>query len=213
MLRAVLFNDLYTAIIVVSLASIVTAKALKPQRFTALLKLVGNSNYLRIHLKDHKFLDPFDIILFLNFCINGMLTSLLTYQDYVKKIEIDSLLFLKLSAGLGAAILVKILIELGVGTLFDLQKLFHSYVFQQVSSLNFLGIVLLLLNSILIYGVPNNRFLLIFILSVSGLILLIGMLKSIKLYQKLLINNLFYFILYLCTLEIGPYIIICNLFS
>jgi tetraacyldisaccharide-1-P 4'-kinase len=85
MLRAVLFNDLYTAIIVVSLASIVTAKALKPQRFTALLKLVGNSNYLRIHLKDHKFLDPFDIILFLNFCINGMLTSLLTYQDYVKK--------------------------------------------------------------------------------------------------------------------------------
>ena len=163
MLRAVLFNDLYTAIIVVSLASIVTAKALKPQRFTALLKLFGNSNYLRIHLKDHKFLDPFDIILFLIFCINGMLTSLLTYQDYVKNIEIDSLLFLKLSAGLGAAILVKILIELGVGTLFDLQKLFHSYVFQQVSSLNFLGIVLLLLNSILIYGVPNNRFLLIFI--------------------------------------------------
>ncbi|MDC1355551.1 hypothetical protein N8205_01770, partial [Flavobacteriaceae bacterium] len=97
MLRAVLFNDLYTAIIVVSLASIVTAKALKPQRFTALLKLVGNSNYLRIHLKDHKFLDPFDIILFLNFCINGMLTSLLTYQEYAQNTEMDALLFLKLS--------------------------------------------------------------------------------------------------------------------
>jgi len=168
---------------------------------------------LRIYFKDHKFLDPFDIILFLNFCLNGMLISLLAYIQLVKKIDIDIVLFLKLSVVFGAVVLVKILIELGIGYLFDIQKIFHSYVFQQVSFFNFLGIILLPLNSLLIFGVPNNRFLLTFILSISGLILLIGMLKSIKFYQKLLINNLFYFILYLCTLEIGPYILLCNLFS
>ena len=150
---------------------------------------------------------------FLNFCINTVLIGILTYNSFVDNIELNSSLFLRLLLIFTASVLFKILVELGVGYLFDLQKLFHSYVFQQVSSLNFLGIVLLLLNSILIYGVPNNRFLLIFILSISGLILLIGMFKSIKLYQKLLINNLFYFILYLCALEIGPYIILCNLFS
>jgi hypothetical protein len=213
MFREVQFNDLYTTIIVACLAIIVGAKYLKPQRFIDILRLLGNSNYLRIYFKDHKFLDPFDIILFLNFCLNGMLISLLAYIQLVKKIDIDIVLFLKLSVVFGAVVLVKILIELGIGYLFDIQKIFHSYVFQQVSFFNFLGIILLPLNSLLIFGVPNNRFLLTFILSISGLILLIGMLKSIKFYQKLLINNLFYFILYLCALEIGPYIILCNLFS
>jgi hypothetical protein len=213
MLREVQFNDLYTTIIVACLAIIVGAKYLKPQRFIDILRLLGNSNYLRIYFKDHKFLDPFDIILFLNFCLNGMLISLLAYIQLVKKIDIDIVLFLKLSVVFGAVVLVKILIELGIGYLFDIQKIFHSYVFQQVSFFNFLGIILLPLNSLLIFGVPNNRFLLTFILSISGLILLIGMLKSIKFYHKLLINNLFYFILYLCTLEIGPYILLCNLFS
>jgi hypothetical protein len=213
MFREVQFNDLYTTIIVACLAIIVGAKYLKPQRFIDILRLLGNSNYLRIYFKDHKFLDPFDIILFLNFCLNGMLISLLAYIQLVKKIDIDIVLFLKLSVVFGAVVLVKILIELGIGYLFDIQKIFHSYVFQQVSFFNFLGIILLPLNSLLIFGVPNNRFLLTFILSISGLILLIGMLKSIKFYHKLLINNLFYFILYLCTLEIGPYILLCNLFS
>jgi hypothetical protein len=213
MFREVQFNDLYTTIIVACLAIIVGAKYLKPQRFIDTLRLLGNSNYLRIYFKDHKFLDPFDIILFLNFCLNGMLISLLAYIQLVKKIDIDIVLFLKLSVVFGAVVLVKILIELGIGYLFDIQKIFHSYVFQQVSFFNFLGIILLPLNSLLIFGVPNNRFLLTFILSISGLILLIGMLKSIKFYHKLLINNLFYFILYLCTLEIGPYILLCNLFS
>ena len=109
--------------------------------------------------------------------------------------------------------LIKILLELGIGYLFAIPKLFHSYVFQQVSFLNFLGVVLLPLNSLLIFGAPNHHTLLVLVLVISGLILLIGFMKSIKTYQKLLINNFFYFILYLCTLEIGPYILLCKLFS
>ena len=213
MLREVLFNDLYTTIIVVSLAIIVSAKLLNFNRFTDFLRLFGNSNYLRIYFKDHKFLDPFDIVLFINFCINGSLIGILTYRHFVQNLEIDALLFLKLAGILEAGALLKILLELGIGYLFNIPKLFHSYVFQQISFLNFLGVVLLPLNSLLIFGVPNNHTLLVLILVISGLILLIGLIKSIKTHQKLLINNLFYFILYLCTLEIGPYILICKLFS
>ena len=213
MLREVLFNDLYTTIIVVSLAIIVSAKLLNFNRFTDFLRLFGNSNYLRIYFKDHKFLDPFDIVLFINFCINGSLIGILTYRHFVQNLEVAPLLFLKLAGILGAGTLIKILLELGIGYLFNIPKLFHSYVFQQISFLNFLGVVLLPLNSLLIFGVPNNHTLLVLILVISGLILLIGLIKSIKTHQKLLINNLFYFILYLCTLEIGPYILLCKLFS
>ena len=213
MLREVLFNDWYTTIIVVSLTITVSAKLLNVNRFTDFIKLIGNSNYLRIYFKDHKFFDPFDVLLFLNFCINAVLIGILTYSSFVNNIELNWPLFLRLLLIFMGSILLKILVELGVGDLFDIKKLFHSYVFQQISFFNFLGVVLLPLNSLLIFGVPNNRGLLTGILMLSGLILFIGFIRSIKFYQKQLINNFFYFILYLCTLEIGPYILICKLFS
>ena len=213
MFREVLFNDLYTTIIVASLAIIVGAKLLNFNRFTCLIRLFGNSIYLRIYFKDHKFLDPFDILLSLNFCINGTLTGILTYTHFAQKIELDALLFIKLVGLLGAWIFLKILLEIGIGYLFDIPKLFHSHVFQQVSYLNFLGIFLLPLNSLLIFVAPNHHLLLVSILVISGVILFSGFMKSIKTYQKLLINNFFYFILYLCTLEIGPYIVLCKLYS
>ncbi len=213
MLREVLFNDWYTTIIVVSLTITVSAKLLNVNRFTDFIKIIGNSNYLRIYFKDHKFFDPFDVLLFLNFCINAVLIGILTYSSFVNNIELNWPLFLRLLLIFMGSILLKILVELGVGDLFDIKKLFHSYVFQQISFFNFLGVVLLPLNSLLIFGVPNNRGLLTGILMLSGLILFIGFIRSIKFYQKQLINNFFYFILYLCTLEIGPYILICKLFS
>jgi len=213
MLRDVLFNDWYTIIIVVSLALIVSAKLLDINRFSDFLKLIGNSNYLRINFKDHKFLDPFDILLFLNFCINAVLIGILTYSIFVDNTELNWQLFLRFLLIFIGSVLLKILVELGLGSLFDIKKLFHSYVFQQVSFLNFLGVILVPLNSLLIFGVPNNRTVLVGILIISGLILFVGFVRSIKFYQKQLINNFFYFILYLCTLEFGPYILICKLFS
>ncbi|MDA7706132.1 MAG: DUF4271 domain-containing protein [Flavobacteriaceae bacterium] len=213
MLREVLFNDLYTAIIVVSLAIIATAKLINYKRFTDFLRLLGPSNYLRIYFKDHTFLDPFDVVLFLNFCINGTLFGLLSYIHFVQKLELDFFIFIKIAGLLGAGALIKILLELGIGYLFDIPKLFHSYVFQQVSFLNLLGVLLLPLNSFLIFGAPNQPTLLVATLVISLLIVFTGFMKSIKSYQKLLINNFFYFILYLCTLEIGPYIVLWNLFS
>ena len=77
MLRKVLFEDWYTAIIIVSLIIMVSAKILNTNRFR---ELINNPNYLRIYIKDHKFFNPFDILLFTNFCINGVLIMSLFYS-------------------------------------------------------------------------------------------------------------------------------------
>ena len=212
MLREVQFNDLYTIIIVISLTMIVCAKLINSNRFSDFLRLIGTTNYLRIYFKDHKFFDPFDVVLFLNFCINAALISVLTYTIFIQDIDINYLLFLKLALLFGGGVLIRILIKLGIGLVFDIKILFNSYVFQQLSFLNYLGMILLPLNALLIYGAPANSNLLVLILAISGLILGVGFLKTFKSYQNLLINNLFYFILYLCTLEIGPYIILYALF-
>ena len=213
MLREVLFNDWYTTIIIVSLAIIAVAKLINPIRFVGFMKLIGNSNYLRIHFKDHRFFDPFDVFLFINFCLNAVLTGILTCRYLEPNTLFSYIDFIKLVIILGIGLLIKALIELAVGSLFEIGKILHSYVFQKISVLNFLGVLLLPLNSLLVFSFPGLHSLLVVTLAISSLIILIGLFKSIKSYQKLLINNFFYFILYLCTLEIGPYVILCKLFS
>ena len=213
MLREVLFNEWYTTIIIVSLAIIAVAKLINPIRFVGFMKLIGNSNYLRIHFKDHRFFDPFDVFLFINFCLNAVLTGILACSYLEPNTVFSYIDFIKLVIILGIGLLIKALIELAVGSLFEIGKILHSYVFQKISVLNFLGVLLLPLNALLVFSFPGQPSLLVITLAISSLIILIGLFKSIKSYQKLLINNFFYFILYLCTLEIGPYVILCKLFS
>ena len=78
---------------------------------------------------------------------------------------------------------------------------------------NFIGIVLIPINMILVYAVePTEKLIYGFLI---GLLVLnfIGFLSTFKSYQKLILSNFFYFILYLCALEIGPYIILYKLFN
>ena len=84
-----------------------------------------------------------------------------------------------------------------------------------ILSLQLIGvfIVLIPINMILVYAVePTEKLIYGFLI---GLLVLnfIGFLSTFKSYQKLILSNFFYFILYLCALEIGPYIILYKLFN
>ena len=209
MLREVQFDDWYTAIIIASLIIMVSAKILNPSRFR---QLINNSNYLRIYIKDHKFFNLFDILLFTNFCINAVLIMSLFYST-LNKFNIKFNDFIALSGLLGLVVTGKFLIEFIIGSIFEIKDISFRHIFQQISTLNILGIILLPLNALSVFSYPKQLLLFVIIFSISCLIMLYSLLKSIKNNQKLLINNFFYFILYLCTLEIGPYVILCKLFS
>ena len=209
MLRVVQFDDWYTSIIIASLIIIVSAKILNPSRFR---ELINNSNYLRIYIKDHKFFNLFDILLFTNFCVNAVLIMSLFYST-LNKFNLKFNDFIALSGLLGLVVTAKFLIEFIIGSIFEIKNITLSHVFQQISTLNVLGIILLPFNALSIYSYPKQLLLFGVIFIISCIIIFYGLIKSIKSYQKLLINNFFYFILYLCTLEIGPYVILCKLFS
>ena len=209
MLRVVQFDDWYTAIIIASLIIIVSAKILNPSRFR---ELINNSNYLRIYIKDHKFFNLIDILLFTNFCVNAVLIMSLFYST-LNKFNLKFNDFIALSGLLGLVVTAKFLIEFIIGSIFEIKNITLSHVFQQISTLNVLGIILLPFNALSIYSYPKQLLLFGVIFVISCIIIFYGLIKSIKSYQKLLINNFFYFILYLCTLEIGPYVILCKLFS
>jgi hypothetical protein len=123
--------------------------------------------------------------------------GLASKTDWVKYIQIITLL--------GVFVLSKYLIEKIIATSFKIEDFMEQFNLQKVSYRTFIGLVILPVNIILYYNDVYSSIIihgiLLIILTANALTYLI----SLKSYQSLLISKLFYFILYLCALEIAPY--------
>ena len=212
MLRNVPTYELFTIIIVVSLLFITLAKALYPKRFNDFVSVVGNSNYLKIYLREQKFFDKFDALLFVNLILSITIFSFicLRYDSVLLNPSIDDLF--KLFVGIGIFVLIKVLLERLIGSLFEIDKLIDAYLFQKISYKNFLGLLLFPINVFLIFSFKPNLTIIYIIIIILFIINVSGLVTTIKTNQSLIKQNLFYFILYLCALEIAPYIIIYKVF-
>lgn len=212
MLRNITSNELVTILLVFGLTITSLAKLLAPKRFNDLVFVIGSTKYLKIYSRDQKFFDKFDALLFINLIITTSVFGVvcLQFQTDANIININTLF--NLSVGIGIFILVKVLIERLIGSLFDIDNLIDSYLFQKTSYKNYSGLFLLPINAILIYAVPNSLTLIYAMIILLLIINFIGFLTAFKMYQNVIKNNLFYFILYLCALEITPYIILYKVF-
>ncbi|MFC5193921.1 DUF4271 domain-containing protein [Bizionia hallyeonensis] len=211
MLRNVISNDLYTILIVIGLILIAVCKVLFAKRFQDFILVLGNSKYLKIYAKDQKFFDVFDGLLFLNFVLAISIFGFISYNHLTTELEISKLLLLKLTAIIAILIVMKTLLERLIGSVFEIDFLIDNYLFQKISYKNFLGIILMPLNAIIIYGVSVSNPIIYSIWAIIVLVFVIGIITTVKTYQNLIKQNMFYFILYLCALEIAPYIILYQL--
>ena len=212
-MREVVTNEWFTVLIVFCLAVLAIAKHVYSKRFVDFMSVVGNSKYLKIYSREQKFIDQFDALLFINFIISSSIFFYLAYSTLAVKTNFESALFFKIAISIGALILIKILLERLIASVFEIDKLIDSYVFQKTNYKNYLGLVLLPINIILIYALDPTKSLIFICIGLLFLINSIGFFSSFKTHQKLILNNWFYFILYLCALEIGPYIILYKVFN
>lgn len=208
MIREVISYEWFTVFMVLGLSLITMAKVLFTNRFLDFIGVLGNSKYLKLYTKDQKFIDFFDGLLFLNLAIGLSVFGYFSYLTLVPTEIFELDVFLKILLGITGISLIKILIERLVGSLFEIDKLIDSYLFQKTSYKNFNGFVLLITNTLLLYIINPTKNIIIGIVALLVLINLIGFMTSFKNHQKTVTNNLFYFILYLCALEIGPYLIL-----
>ncbi|MCD2257895.1 DUF4271 domain-containing protein [Psychroserpens luteolus] len=211
MLRDVIYNDWFTVFLILGLVFITLSKYVFAHRFKDFLAVIGNSKYLKIYARDQKFIDGFDALLFFNGIISVSIFAFICYSTLVNPSEFDLNLFFKLLFGVGVLFLIKILLERLIGSLFEIDGLIDSYLFQKTTFKNYTGFVLFPINCILIYTLNPSKTIIYIIICIMVLINLIGFISSLKNHQKLLLNNIFYFILYLCALEIGPYLILYKL--
>jgi hypothetical protein len=106
-------------------------------------------------------------------------------------------------------LLNKYLIEKIIGDLFQVDQLIGKYVFYKQGVLSWLGLFFLFPIALIFYfNTIDNQILFQVIIGVLVLTYVIKLFAFVALYQKHILSYWFYFILYICTFEIAPYLIL-----
>ena len=206
-------KDWATCVFVFSFVLIAVTKTAFEGRFSDFLRILVSDKYIKVYKDTSHLMSGFTILLFLVQIISFsfFIQLLLHYFGYVSKN--DWIVFLRIFTFFTVFVLSKFLIEKIVAAVFNIEEFTEQFNLQKVSYRTFIGMILLPVNIYLFY---NNSLSNVFIYSVIGVILAINLysyLVSLKIYQNLLIGKLFYFILYLCALEIVPYYFIYYLIT
>ena len=212
MLRHVDSNELFTILIVIGLIIVAIAKLAAPKRFDDFVLVIGNDKYLKIYSRDQKFLDKFDALMFSNFVLSVSVFCFIVYQQVTNSNTVSANTLFKLTVSIGVFILIKVLVERLIGSLFEIDKLIDQYIFQKISFKNYLGMLLLPINALFIYSFKPSLSIIYAFIILFFIINIIGLISTFKTNQSIIKDNLFYFILYLCALEIAPYIILYKVF-
>ena len=157
MLREIVSNEWFTIFIVFGLVLITMSKFLFAKRFEDFLQVIGNSKYLKIYERDQKFIDGFDTLLFLNLVFGAATFSYIAYSTVISPIKFEIITFLKVVFGVAALILMKVLFERLIASLFEIDRIIDSYLFQKTSYLNFSGFILLPINVLLIFTLEPSK--------------------------------------------------------
>ncbi len=198
-------KDWATILFVACFALIAINRTVFETRFAEFIKLAVSDKYTKIYKDSGNMLSWFTISLFIIQIISFtfLLQFLLSFFNLADKTSWLS--FIQLFTLIGAFILSKYLIEKIIATTFNIEDFNEQFNLHKVNYRTYMGLLLLPVNIVLFYNDINSR-LLIFIL--IGLIIsgsVVSYLFSLRLYQNLILGKLFYFILYLCALEIAPY--------
>lgn len=198
-------KDWATILFVITFALLAVVRAVFETRFEEFSKLLFSNKYIKIYKDTSNLLSWFNVILFAIQIISlAFLTQLLlNYLGYIEKT--DWLIFIRIITFIFAFIIGKFLIEKIIATAFDIEEFEELYNLQKISYRSYISLIILPINIILFYNENPSKNLIITFIGVILITNLITYLISLKNYQNLLLSKFFYFILYLCALEIAPY--------
>lgn len=211
--RNVIAQDWLTIILVVCMALLAITRFTYERRFLSFIGVVSNDEYL-IKSGKYKFQDPFNLLLFMVqlLSITAFIYLVITRFNLTSALSAQ-ILFLRVMLCYILFVGVKFLLERIIAVLFNGEEVLRPYHYHKLMFRNFLGMLLLPINALFAYSfVPDKN-------TVMGILIFFALLNAfsigniIRRYEKLITSNLFYFILYLCALEIAPYLILYKLLS
>ena len=206
-------KDWATYLFILTFVLIAIAKTAFETRFSDFLRMLISDKYIRVYKDTSHLMSGFNVLLFLVQIISFSFFIQLILSHFFAFSKTDWVLFLRIFTFFGTFVLSKFLIEKIVAAVFNIEEFAEQFNLQKVSYRTFIGIVLLPVTVYLFYNDSSSNIVFYCIISVILAINVYTYLISLKIYQNVLIGKLFYFILYLCALEIAPYYFIYYLIT
>ncbi len=210
--REIVSTNWLTILIVLCLGLLMAAKGLNALRFSDFVMLFSSNKYIISYQKTNKLSSPFNVILLLVQIASVSLFLFLSFDIFewiTQPIEIT--LYFKIAIIYAVIVICKLLIEKIIAAIFSIDSMIDEYLFYKVSYRNFMGTMLLPINIAFIFAIEPSKIvftILIILLIILNLIILISFYRK---NESVILNHMFYFILYLCALEIAPYFILYKL--
>ena len=203
--RLIESKDWATLLFVLSFASIAVTKSVFENRFADFARLAFSDKYTKVYRDSSHLRSGFTISLFFVQVISFAFFIQLSLSYFGHASKTDWVLYIQIVTFLIFFILSKYLIEKIIATAFNMEEFVEQFNLQKVAYRTYIGLFILPINIILFYydSISKNIPLLMIFIIVA--INIITYFISIKNYQNLIFGKLFYFILYLCALEIAPY--------
>lgn len=198
-------TDWATLLFVLGFVIIAINRTVFNPRFVEFSKLAVSDKYTKIYKDSSNMLSGFTISMFLVQLISFSF-FLLLILDHLKIIKkTNGIAFIQVFTFLSVFILSKYLIEKIIATAFKIEEFGEQFNLLKVSYRTYLGFILLPIDVILYYNTYDYSW--IYIILVTLLLAINGITYfiTLKIHQNLVLGKIFYFILYLCTLEIAPY--------
>ena len=198
-------KDWATFLFVLSFATIALTKSVFENRFADFTKLIYSDKYISVYKDSSHLMSGFTIALFLVQIISFAFFIQLSLSDFGYGSKTDWILYIQIITFLIYFVLSKFLIEKIIATAFNIEEFIEHFNLQKVIYRTYIGLFILPINVILFYYDNISRSIPLLIIGIILTINTFVYFVSVKNYQNLIFSKLFYFILYLCALEIAPY--------
>lgn len=212
--RVIVGNDWITVVLITCMALLAVTRYAYDLRFIDFSQLIINDKYLLKTSKEVKFEHPFNLLLFSVQLLSVSLFIYIILQQLQPNTSLKPVfVYVRIFLLYGVFVGVKYFIEKIIGVLFNGEHILSVYHYYKLTYRNYLSILLIPINALFIYTFVPGGWIIFTLVVVLIVINTITLIHTFKQHEKLIINNLFYFILYLCALEIAPYFILYKVLS
>ena len=198
-------KDWATYLFLFSFILIAITKSAFETRFSEFIRILASDKYIKSYKDSSHLMSGFTILLFFVKIISFAFFIQIILDNLGIISKTDWVVYIRIFTFFSVFVLSKFLIEKIIATVFGIEEFNEQFNLQKVSYRTFIGIALLPINIYLYYSESGATYIIYSTIAIVMMINIYSYLVSLKTHQNLISSKLFYFILYLCALEIAPY--------
>ncbi len=208
-LREITHQNWITILLVSCLIFLALSKFLYAQRFEDFITITGADRFIVARSRGVYILHPLQLVLAIIQCLGISLLLYVSFCYTTDKVVRDNYdVFLIIFTGYSSFEIAKFLTERLSTYAFDIHKKMQPFIYKRLNVKNMLGLFALVSSAFMVYKLEPPHILIYSVIILIIVTYMISLFLLLRQYRKEIFKHPFYFILYFCTLEIGPYFIL-----